>query len=139
MGSYEVIDCFRVKDIINHRIRFEVPLSYYDESDERTISIVANLTQKFDRTVHTSEECTDGRSILPEEARIISYIQGGPGFPCEVPLANSGYTKVLLDRGFQVLHLDQRGTGLSTPLEVDTMNMLVPRTESTSEEEHVEK
>lgn len=139
IGSYEVIDCFRVKDIINHRIRFEVPLSYYDESDERTISIVANLTQKFDRTVHTSEECTDRRSILPEEAKIISYIQGGPGFPCEVPLANSGYTKVLLDKGFQVLYLDQRGTGLSTPLEVDTMNMLVPRTEGTSEKEHVEK
>ena len=139
IGEFEVIDWFRVKDIINHRIRFKVPLSYYDDSDERTISIVANLTQKFDKTVHINGECTDRRTILPEEPRIISYIQGGPGFPCEVPLANSGYTKVLLDKGFQVLYLDQRGTGLSTPLEVGTMNMLVPRLEGLSEKEHVEK
>ena len=139
IGQYEVIDSFRVKDIINHRLRFEVPLSYYDKSDDRTISIVANLTQKFNKAVHSEEKCSGRRSILPEDAKVISYIQGGPGFPCEVPLTNSGYTKVLLEKGYQVLYLDQRGTGLSTPLEVNTMNILVPKTEGASEKEHIEK
>lgn len=139
IGRYEVIDSFRVKDIINHRLHFEVPLSYYEKSDQRTISIVANLTQKFNKAVHSEEECSGRKTILPEDAKIISYIQGGPGFPCEVPLTNSGFTKVLLEKGYQILYLDQRGTGLSTPLEVDTMNMLVPKTEGTSEKEYAEK
>jgi hypothetical protein len=32
------------------------------------------------------------------------------------PPSNSGMLKVLMDKGYQVLQLDQRGTGLSTPI-----------------------
>lgn len=137
-ADYEVIDSFRVKDIINHRLRFQVPLSYYEKCEE-TISIVATLTQRYDKDVHQSNEINTEKPILPNDAKIIAYIQGGPGFPCEAPLANSGSTKVLLDRGYQVLYLDQRGTGFSTPLEGDTINMLIPKKEGESESTHVKR
>jgi proline iminopeptidase len=37
------------------------------------------------------------------------------------PPSNSGMLKVLMDRGYQVLLLDQRGTGLSTPISGRTL------------------
>jgi pimeloyl-ACP methyl ester carboxylesterase len=38
------------------------------------------------------------------------------------PPSNSGMLKVLLDKGYQVLQLDQRGTGLSTPVSGATLH-----------------
>ena len=35
--------------------------------------------------------------------------------------SNSGMLKVLMDKGYQVLQLDQRGTGLSTPISGATL------------------
>ncbi|CUS07215.1 unnamed protein product [Tuber aestivum] len=43
------------------------------------------------------------------------YLQGGPGFEC-VPPENHPLTNFLFDKGFQVLYLDQRGTGMSSPV-----------------------
>ena len=37
------------------------------------------------------------------------------------PPSNSGMLKVLMDKGYQVLQLDQRGTGLSTPISGTTL------------------
>jgi alpha-beta hydrolase superfamily lysophospholipase len=37
------------------------------------------------------------------------------------PPSNSGMLKVLMDKGYQVLQLDQRGTGLSTPVSSVTL------------------
>ena len=37
------------------------------------------------------------------------------------PPSNSGMLKVLMDKGYQVLQLDQRGTGLSTPISSGTL------------------
>ncbi|KAI8069939.1 Alpha/Beta hydrolase protein [Gongronella butleri] len=42
------------------------------------------------------------------------YLQGGPGFEVTMPSnATSGWIKIAFEQGFQVLLLDQRGTGLS--------------------------
>jgi pimeloyl-ACP methyl ester carboxylesterase len=38
------------------------------------------------------------------------------------PPSNSGMLKVLMDKGYQVLQLDQRGTGLSTPISSATLS-----------------
>ena len=48
------------------------------------------------------------------------YLQGGPGCPCRPP-QRMGITDAILDRGYQMLYLDQRGTGLSTPISADTL------------------
>ena len=37
------------------------------------------------------------------------------------PATNSGMLKVVMDKGYQVLQLDQRGTGLSTPISASTL------------------
>ena len=39
------------------------------------------------------------------------------------PPSNSGMLKVLMDKGYQVLQLDQRGTGLSTPISAATLHL----------------
>jgi pimeloyl-ACP methyl ester carboxylesterase len=51
------------------------------------------------------------------------YLEGGPGFgnrqPGELPLTNQ-----ILDKGYQLLYLDYRGTGLSTPLNAKHLKTL---------------
>ncbi|PKF49411.1 alpha/beta fold hydrolase [Enterovibrio nigricans] len=51
------------------------------------------------------------------------YFQGGPGFPSPRPDACSGWLKRAL-KEYRVLLLDQRGTGLSTPLTLQTLSHL---------------
>jgi len=50
------------------------------------------------------------------------YFQGGPGAQCRSPQAYA-FTKTLLDKGYQMLYLDQRGTGLSSPLSASTLGL----------------
>lgn len=42
------------------------------------------------------------------------------GHPCAPPQA-SGFTNSIMEKGYQVLFLDQRGTGLSSPITVATL------------------
>ncbi len=51
------------------------------------------------------------------------FFQGGPGFGSPRPMAASGWIGRAL-REFRVLLLDQRGTGLSTPLTAQTLRRL---------------
>lgn len=48
------------------------------------------------------------------------FLQGGPGWGCRPP-QDMPIIDFALDRGYQVLLLDQRGTGLSTPVTADTL------------------
>lgn len=48
------------------------------------------------------------------------FLQGGPGFGCPEP-QDSPLTRVFLNRGYQVLFLDYRGVGLSSPVTADTI------------------
>jgi len=48
------------------------------------------------------------------------FLQGGPGFQSPPP-QSSPMTKTVLEKGYQILYLDQRGTGLSTPISSATL------------------
>jgi len=48
------------------------------------------------------------------------YFQGGPGHSCRPPQQNS-FTTIILEKGYQLLFIDQRGTGLSTPVTASTL------------------
>ena len=48
------------------------------------------------------------------------FLQGGPGFPSPRPELNSGWLKRALEE-YRVLLLDQRGTGMSTPVLSQTL------------------
>lgn len=145
MVSYEIVDFFRVKDIVNYRLKFQVPLSYSGVEipgcTVKEIYVVANITQKYDEKLHDVRVFPEAKTnlVLPEKPKIICYVQGGPGFPCGVPLSSTAFTKVLLDRGYQILFLDQRGTGLSTPLEVGTFSHLLPQINGELKEEYASR
>jgi pimeloyl-ACP methyl ester carboxylesterase len=57
-----------------------------------------------------------------EEADLpwLVYFQGGPGFGAARPMANGGWLARAL-KDYRVLLLDQRGTGLSTPVTAQTL------------------
>lgn len=138
-NGYEVLDVFRIKDLLNQRLSFKVPLNYFDNGDSREITVVANLTQTYKKELHSDSQKLAQEAILPKESRVICYVQGGPGFPCGAPLSKSSYTQVLLEKGYQILYLDQRGTGYSTPLDGETFETLVPAEEGETEEEHTDR
>ena len=50
------------------------------------------------------------------------FLQGGPGFECASP-QNNYWIQTILEKGYQVLCLDQRGTGLSSPLTQSTLQL----------------
>jgi pimeloyl-ACP methyl ester carboxylesterase len=50
------------------------------------------------------------------------YLEGGPGCECRSP-QNYAWTNNILDKGYQVLCLDQRGTGLSTAISASTLGL----------------
>lgn len=98
---------------ITHRIpglvmtdhTFNVPLNYAQPDGEH-ISIFAR------EVVAPDKEKDD----LP----ILVYFQGGPGSPSPRPMERGGWLERAL-KEFRVLLLDQRGTGLSTPVNHQTM------------------
>lgn len=85
---------------IARKLHFTLPLDYQDPDGE-TISV-------FARELTSLENQDKGLPYLV-------FFQGGPGFGAMRPMANSGWIKRAL-KEFRVLLLDQRGTGLSTPV-----------------------
>jgi len=116
---------------------FTVPLDYLDET-KGTIQIFARHCVSL------------ARQKQMEQLPFMVYLQGGtdpvcffsffpilgtrelmacgcvgPGMEASSqPPSNSGMLKVLMDKGYQVLQLDQRGTGLSTPISGATLQLL---------------
>ena len=85
--------------------RFEIPLDHANP-DGSKISI-------FARELRSSDNSNS-------QAPYLVYLQGGPGFECRAPLSRSGWVKAALKK-HRVLLLDQRGTGNSTPVSMQTL------------------
>src|ERR1700730_7241570 len=81
----------------------EVPLDWSDPDKSERITV-------FAREVIAAEKQDD--PSLPT----ICWFQGGPGFEIAYPESRNGWLEQLLTR-YRVVLLDQRGTGLSTPLD----------------------
>ena len=87
-------------------------------------NLSAGSLQVFARSVERHD--TPASTLTDEERRKKSqkpwfvYLQGGPGCPCAAP-QDSYITDKVLDRGYQMLYLDQRGTGLSSPVSAATL------------------
>lgn len=60
------------------------------------------------------------RANKEDKLPYLVYLEGGPGFGNREP-QNHPLTQVALRRGYQVLYLDYRGTGLSTPIDADSV------------------
>lgn len=88
---------------------FEVPLDYSKPTGKK-ITV-------FAREVRSTENATK------DDMPFLVYLQGGPGFQSPRPESNGGWLKRAL-KDYRVLLLDQRGTGLSTPVSHQTMNAI---------------
>ncbi len=103
MTGHEVVSRDAVDRMVVTGHRIEVPLDWSHPDGPDTIRV-------FAREVVAAERVDDPH--LP----LICWYQGGPGSESPYPASRGGWLEQLLTR-YRVLLLDQRGTGLSTPLE----------------------
>jgi pimeloyl-ACP methyl ester carboxylesterase len=89
--------------VLRNRL-FELPLDY------------ANPGQKTGVFVREVWAAGKDKADLP----YMVFFQGGPGSASPRPMANTGWIKRVL-QDYRLLLLDQRGTGLSTPITAQTM------------------
>lgn len=61
------------------------------------------------------------------------YLNGGPGMECRPP-QQYPFTQRILEAGYQLFFLDQRGTGFSSPITASTLQMLQSHNKDNDEE-----
>ena len=93
--------------------RFELPLDYAKPG--RTISVYAR------------EVVAPGKEDL--DLPYVVFFQGGPGSGSPRPSTRSGWIK-RMSQEYRVLLLDQRGTGLSTPVTAQALRKLAPEAQA---------
>ncbi|KAJ4422149.1 hypothetical protein N0V82_003233 [Gnomoniopsis sp. IMI 355080] len=93
---------------------FSVPLDYSNPTKGQI--------QLFARSATKYEPSTVGPGSNQQHSQRpwLVYLQGGPGFGCPEP-QDSSLTRFVINKGYQILYLDYRGVGLSSPLTVDTI------------------
>lgn len=92
---------------------FDVPKDY-NKPEAGTIKVFARSARKHETFPNEAKN--------DEQLPWIVFLNGGPGNECRPP-QHYPFTTTLLDKGYQVLCLDQRGTGLSTPITASTLQM----------------
>ncbi|KAK6954388.1 hypothetical protein Daesc_004355 [Daldinia eschscholtzii] len=93
---------------------FEVPLDHSDPKPE-TIKLFARSAVKYERPIVEPSEAIQRPYLL--------FLQGGPGLGTPAP-QDSPLSKYMLDRGYELLFLDQRGTGFSAPISDNTLQRI---------------
>ncbi|SDJ42699.1 alpha/beta hydrolase fold [Ferrimonas sediminum] len=94
-----------VAGLITREHRFQLPVDY-DQPQDETLEVFAR------------ELCDPVR--VNDELPYLVFFQGGPGFGAMRPLARGGWIDRALQE-YRVLLLDQRGTGLSTPIHAGSL------------------
>ncbi|XP_031377419.1 uncharacterized protein LOC116192871 [Punica granatum] len=100
-GTWYSVPELRLRD---HR--FTVPLDY-------------SLAASPKITVFAREVVSVGKE--EQHLPYLLYLQGGPGFECMRPTESSGWIHRVCEE-FRLILMDQRGTGLSTPLTPSSMS-----------------
>ncbi|KAI9685298.1 MAG: hypothetical protein M1822_004671 [Bathelium mastoideum] len=95
---------------------FEVPRDYSNPS--------SGTLRLFARSARKAEKSADPEEDDPKKKQLpwMVYLEGGPGFECRAP-QNYSWINHVLDKGWQLLFLDQRGTGLSTPISASSLGL----------------
>ncbi|HCH01373.1 MAG TPA: alpha/beta hydrolase [Vibrio sp.] len=102
---HELASSFVDNGILYQPHQFQVPLKHNDKQSQ-TITVYA-------RELVSLEKQT-------QDLPWLVYFQGGPGFPSPRVDGQSGWLKAALQQ-YRVLLLDQRGTGLSSPITHQTL------------------
>ena len=99
---------YKYSDMIITDHTFLVPLDY-ENKDGKEISIFARQIER--------------KETLNKELPYLVFFQGGPGYESPRPITDSGWIKRASEE-YKVLLLDQRGTGLSTPVSGDSFKAM---------------
>jgi proline iminopeptidase len=94
---------------------FDVPVNYCKPNDGN-LRLFARSVRRLETPVDPSNG--KGEKQLPW----LVYLQGGPGMGCRPP-QEYGWVGTALDKGYQVLFLDQRGTGMSSTITARTLSL----------------
>ncbi|KAI1501782.1 alpha/beta-hydrolase [Biscogniauxia marginata] len=92
---------------------FEVPLDHTKPSGKQ-IALFARTAVKHERPI------VEPSPADAAQRPYLLFLQGGPGVGTPAP-QNSPLSHHMLDRGYELLLLDQRGTGLSSPVSAGTL------------------
>ena len=87
---------------------FIVPLDHQKQQGEKITVFVREIIKE---------------ELENEQLPYLIYFQGGPGYESPRPITNSGWIKRASEE-YKVLLLDQRGTGLSSPILEESLNKL---------------
>ncbi|KAH8727083.1 Alpha/Beta hydrolase protein [Phaeosphaeriaceae sp. PMI808] len=98
---------------------FQVPRDYSDPASG-SIQLFARSALKAEKPVEIASVSNEN----PEKTQLpwLVYLQGGPGFECRSP-QNVSWVPSALEKGYRVLMLDQRGTGLSTAISQSSLQL----------------
>ena len=94
------VNRYKYSEMIITDYNFLVPLDYENEDGEKISIFVREILREEYENKH-----------LP----YLIFFQGGPGYESPRPITDSGWIKRASEE-YRVLLLDQRGTGLSTPI-----------------------
>lgn len=97
---------------------FKVPLDHANPSSGN-LRIFARSVARYEIPTTTA---TEKEARKREQKPWFLWLQGGPGKACVAPRATP-FINLILDRGHQILYIDQRGTGLSTPVTAETLEL----------------
>lgn len=131
-STFTIIDSFKGKDVFTWIYQFQLPL-FYSNPERGSIKIVAKITQLYKNT--TEESRLKGPDFKDTD-KLILFLQGGPGFESYTPKNKDGFVGYLLDKDYTVVNYDQRGTGLSTPLDYNSF-MSLASSLSLKSEDHI--
>ena len=95
---------YKYSDMIITDHTFLVPLDY-ENKNCKEISIFAREIER--------------KETVKKNLPYLIFFQGGPGYESPRPITNSGWIK-RASENYKILLLDQRGTGLSTPMSYDS-------------------
>ncbi|KAH7393892.1 Alpha/Beta hydrolase protein [Phaeosphaeria sp. MPI-PUGE-AT-0046c] len=98
---------------------FQVPRDYGNPASG-TIQLFARSALKAEKPADYT--ATPNQDSKKSQLPWLVYLQGGPGFECRSP-QNVSWVPTILDKGYQVLMLDQRGTGLSTAISQSSLQL----------------
>ncbi|KAI8357075.1 Alpha/Beta hydrolase protein [Mortierella sp. GBAus27b] len=101
------IESFSSKGLKAYDYYFDLPLKHTDPACKDTIVVFARKVIAIDKQADSAK--------MPW----LIFFQGGPGF--QGPAYNTGWVKMAASK-YNVLLLDQRGTGLSTPMTVQMVS-----------------
>ncbi|ERT02714.1 hypothetical protein HMPREF1624_01015 [Sporothrix schenckii ATCC 58251] len=109
------------KNFFYNQLEYKVPLKHHGNGDQITVTVRVVLgTYDADAAIRIKQPA-ERKVHLDSQKPIAVYLVGGPG--SDNPHTNNPkMTKFYLDKGFQVLFMDYRGTGSSTPQRADHLN-----------------